>query len=443
MRNIIYNNLKSSGVQTELLRNELSCIERLGLEEKYAPFLKKKLDFSRFVTFVPDKKTGIYSWFKYKEAFSRRLVWEIIDFWGLNEKSIVFDLFAGCGTTLMACKERGISSIGIDILPVSVFVSKVKLKDWNNIEALSDAVASLMSLPFTKPKTEFPDVSIIDKAFPQKIKDWILFYKEAILTFEESIRDFLFLGLLSVLEEVSDTRKDGQFLRLVEKRIPSITEILHRKLLSMISDIRNVDSELFPYKKADATIIQGDATKSCLPEKYIGKIDGIITSPPYLNRYDYSRTYALELCTLWINSFKDMREIRNNLLRSHIESPVLEGRNIDIPTIQEILNNLSQKEINNNRIPIMIRGYFEDMNLCIQNMSKYLRTGGRVALVVANARFEGELIPTDLILSEIASQYNLVTTEIWITRFKGNSSQQMAKYGRIPVRESILFWSKS
>ncbi|MBN2380317.1 hypothetical protein JXM67_11010 [candidate division WOR-3 bacterium] len=90
----------------------------------------------------------------------------------------------------------------------------------------------------------------------------------------------------------------------------------------------------------------------------------------------------------------------------------------------------------------MIRGYFEDMAQTIEGISKYLKPGGHVALVVANARFEGEMVPTDLLLSELAETVGLETVEIWITRYKGNSSQQMAKYGRVPVRESILFWRK-
>jgi len=45
-------------------------------------------------------------------------------------------------------------------------------------------------------------------------------------------------------------------------------------------------------------------------------------------------------------------------------------------------------------------------------------------------------------LSEIAANHGLRTTEIRVTRYKGNSSQQMGKYGRLPVRESIVFWEK-
>lgn len=169
----------------------------------------------------------------------------------------------------------------------------------------------------------------------------------------------------------------------------------------------------------------------------------MITSPPYLNRYDYSRTYSLELCALFVETFSDLRTIRHSLLRSHIESREHSGKSIQLPVLDEILHALSRKPLNNDRIPIMIRGYFEDMNLVIQQLARYLKTGGCVALVVANAQFEGEGVPTDLMLSELANTHGFKTEKIWITRFKGNSSQQMAKFGRRPVRETIVFWRKT
>jgi len=50
----------------------------------------------------------------------------------------------------------------------------------------------------------------------------------------------------------------------------------------------------------------------------------------------------------------------------------------------------------------MIKGYFEDMNQVLKQMAQICRLGAKIALVVANARFHGELIPVDLLLSELA-----------------------------------------
>ena len=107
-----------------------------------------------------------------------------------------------------------------------------------------------------------------------------------------------------------------------------------------------------------------------------------------------------------------------------------------------MLREVRTKPLNNERLPVMIQGYFEDMNLAIRNISRYLKPRGRAALVVANAQFNGENVPTDLMLCELAERHGLTTEAVLVTRYKGNSSQQMAIYGRRPVRETILLWRK-
>lgn len=59
-----------------------------------------------------------------------------------------------------------------------------------------------------------------------------------------------------------------------------------------------------------------------------------------------------------------------------------------------------------------------------------------------NVRFEGELVPVDLVLCEMAETVGFKVKQTIVTRYKGNSSQQMGKYGRVPVRESIIIWQK-
>jgi site-specific DNA-methyltransferase (cytosine-N4-specific) len=307
---------------------------------------------------------------------------------------------------------------------------------------LHNAIEALFDKKYKQTTLSFPKVAIIDKAFSKKVQDEILFYKECISEFKKPLQDFLMLGLISILEQVSYTSKDGQFLRLVDRNIPPVKNTLRKQLSEMLDGLYQQKQVLFKGGKAKVEIFQGDAREPDLPKKYWGKIGAVITSPPYLNRYDYSRTYSLELCTLFVDEFSDLRNIRHSLLRSHIESREHLGKEISLPALDEILKSLKMKDLNNDRIPIMIKGYFEDMNLAIKQLVHYLRPGGLVALVVANARFEGELVPTDLILSELAESHGLKTESIWVTRYKGNSSQQMGRYGRIPVRESIVFWRK-
>jgi len=90
----------------------------------------------------------------------------------------------------------------------------------------------------------------------------------------------------------------------------------------------------------------------------------------------------------------------------------------------------------------MLTAYFVDMRKVIGEWARVLSPGAKVAMVVDNVRFEGELVPVDLVLSEMAEDVGFQVEQVLIARYKGNSSQQMGKYGRVPVRESVVIWQK-
>jgi len=429
--------------------NLFPTIERGQLEEKYSCLIRERLDFRSFLGFRLNKAEPVFKWFRFKEAFSGRLVEEILtNEWKLPPDSLIFDPFAGCGTTLLACQQLGYPAIGVDILPIAVFASKVKLYTKYDPNELRRTISEILSKPFCATGKSFPKIRIINLALPQEAQEKLLFYREQILSIQDpQICDFLMLGLLASTEEASYTSKDGQFLRLVERPPKSVEVVFANKLGEMVADLTKFDGAKQELK---AQIFLGDARRLPIQAlRHKGKVSGIITSPPYLNRYDYSRTYALELCLLynehgepWVKDFEDLKNIRHRLLRSHIESRPAPANLVKVAALEEVLDCLELKQLNNPRIPIMIEGYFEDMNLALREMAKMLKPGGLVALVVDDVQFAGELIPVDLILSEIAAKHKLRTLEIRVPRYKGNSSQQMGRYGRVPVRESIVFWQK-
>lgn len=66
------------------------------------------------------------------------------------------------------------------------------------------------------------------------------------------------------------------------------------------------------------------------------------------------------------------------------------------------------------------------------------RPGGRVGIVIRNVQYNGLAFPVDEITARIGEQFGLHPERLVVARYRGNSAQQMATYGRKPARESVV-----
>ena len=195
-------------------------------------------------------------------------------------------------------------------------------------------------------------------------------------------------------------------------------------------------------------------------------IKGVITSPPYCNRYDYTRTYALELVYLGTTE-GGIKKMRQDLLSCTVESKTKidalkeyytsvgqEERFSQIyETIQsneafcEIMSAMSIRknngDLNNTGVIRMIEGYFTELAFIYAELYRLCKPGALVAFVNDNVRYGGEVIPVDFLSTSFAEQFGFKAEKVYcLKQQKGNSSQQMAKYGRVALRKSITIWRK-
>lgn len=419
------------------------------LEAKYADRIREEPHLARWVSYVGNKDVPILRLYRFKEAFAFRFVEQFLDRFGLTSLDYVLDPFCGMGTTLLASYAHGIPSIGVDRLPVAVFIART-LPLFYVIEpgVLKDTFESLRTtVSHAEPAAVAEDVAIMKVAFPTETLFRLRQWKRVIDSLEGTLKDMFLLLFFAVLEPCSYTSKDGQFLRLRRDKVTADPdEMLAQKVEEAERDVQ--------LARRMGWMIPSPTCHSCEPEvllgdtRYLGdltfarKPTAIITSPPYANRYDYTRTYSLEICFHFVRNFEELRALRHSLLRSHIEAKVAPDEEPPHPAVGEVVTRLRQKvrELNNPRIPDMLTGYFVDMRKAIHEWAKVLAPGARVCLVVDNVRFDGWMLPVDLVLSEMAEEMGFEVEAILVARYKGNSSQQMGKYGRVPVRESVAIW---
>lgn len=422
--------------------------EREQIERRFAPLMREELGLGALVSYVGNKQIPVLRLYRYKEAFSFRFVETWIERFRLGPDDRLFDPFCGMGTSLLAAFRHNVASIGIDRLPIAVFLARTfPLFLSTEPGLLRETFAAIKRrVDRAEPAAVAMDVGIMRVAFPEPVLHRLRQWKAALDTLATPMRQVFLLLFLAILEPCSYTAKDGQFLRLNHRKtVEDPDEALSRKVFEAERDIaavrmlwRETNDRMAPVVKlADARDLSG---------LRMGRSPtAVITSPPYANRYDYTRTYSLELCFAFVKDFGELRTLRQQILRSHIESKLSASEAPPHSVVREVVESLEAQgaELNNPRIPDMLTAYFVDMRRVIRELARVLAPRGKVAMVIDNVRFGGELVPVDLILCEMAEEFGFTVKEIVVARYKGNSSQQMGRYGRVPVRESIVVWEKT
>lgn len=419
----------------------------------------KRFDYERLSTFAANKKSPIHRWFSFTQGFAHRIVQKLLKELKISKDNVVLDPFCGVGTTLVTCQESNVRSVGCDISPFFVFIAKTKIQRNYDIEELSETIDQIISKKYETPKVSGPKLEIFTKAFDNRVLNEVLFFKEQIDAIEnERIKNFLKLGLASILETVSKTRKHGSHYRFMDTGRPGVKtridfnldvrQILAKQWRMMLSDLRTATSKLTRFSN-----VGNESFKT--PEVFVDdarelkkindcSVDAIITSPPYLNRNNYIAQYKIESFLFeFTKSFADYRDLTFKTLRSHVEAKKQFTCNFKMVEIEKLLNQIRARGTSYPTIPDMILGYFEDMSLVLRQFNRVCKQGAKIASVVGNVRYSGVVVPVDTLLAKMSLENGFDVNAILITRYKGNSPQQMRKYGRIPVRESIIFMEKT
>ena len=156
----------------------------------------------------------IHRWLYYQEGYSPTLVARLLGHLNVNSKALVFDPFAGSGTTLLAAKERGNKSIGFEINPFSAFVARTKTLNYSDKDLNELKKFKMPPNRTIKNVYEKYGLKIIENLFDRHKLEKIEALKQKIRRIQnEKIQNLLFMALLSILENVSNYRKGGNGLK--------------------------------------------------------------------------------------------------------------------------------------------------------------------------------------------------------------------------------------
>lgn len=420
------------------------------LEKKYN-LIDHSNKFANLVNFSKNYDVPFHKWFRYREGFAGELIEELLKDSGINKDEVVIDPFSGSGTTLVVSVLNGYKTLGIDVNPLSSFITNVKLKSYTQ-EELTEFKNSIVFMNKKKLEntTKYKDV---EKYFTEENFLDLCTIREYIEDIQEGkLKDLLLTAFISIIEASSNRKRDGNGLKTVVSKVTNVFEYFEQKCLEIIRDIEGVN-----YTKNYGIGLCVPDTAANLHsifldnESFLGnsKVGTIIFSPPYPNSFDYFESYKLELVFGGFSSnISDIKQFREKAVRSFVgvkaqlESDILIdllATEIELAIPNKELRT-GKKDFRTRKVPNMIKGYFSDMKEIIKQCGLALEKGRKVYIVVDQSAYVGIIIPTDILLAYLAEDVGFEVGRIIECRKARTSAQQLKDFPYLNnvLRESIV-----
>ncbi len=421
---------------------------------------------SEYGSFRDSLRAPIHRWFTYPAGYSHKFVEAKIGEYGLTRGSTIADPFLGTGTTSVAAKLMGVNSVGIEAHSFVHWVAKTKMFFFYDLDDLFNSVnrVSQRARELTG-ETDWSDIwpPLVYKCFTGNNLSELAALRNAILKFEGEghTQDFLKLALTSTLRIVTTAGAGWPYIapgkrhsRKIDKS--AITEFEARCHL-MLTDIQQIQTLGIPYSSHD--VLLGDARKFA---SYVdsGTIDLIVTSPPYLNNYDYAdrtrlETYFWGIHESWADITRQVRDhlimaattqVRMSAMNETRECPQIRdvdsGIHSDLSDIIGKLEGMRAVKSGKKTYDYVVAGYFEDILQVLKGGFTVLKPGGHFALVLGDSAPYGVHIPTERIVGKLAVAIGFSHYEIEQLRTRGGKWGHNTQRHKVPLRESVLTISK-
>ncbi|WP_406227929.1 hypothetical protein [Streptomyces anthocyanicus] len=325
----------------------------------------------------------------------------------LPESSVVLDPMMGSGSFPLAAAARGHLAMGCDSDPLAVLISQTAASDFDHEQVLNTCHAIVSAARSAKrriaPSGDAETLAFIDFWFDPETRDKLAALADGISRAPAAVQAPLWCAFSRLIitknsgasraRDVSHSRphrvRDVASFDVLEKFPLSVRAVLRRSGLPGISD-RDGDDRLGSF-----VAFRADGRRIPLVD---GRVDAVMTSPPYLVAIDYLRGHRLSL--VWMGyTIGYLRGLRSANIGSQRGSSATE----EIERVQELAVSgaLAERDIR------LVNRYIMDMMQLISEIARVLRKDGLATFVIADARLKGANVSVEKIVTELCGYAGL------------------------------------
>jgi len=377
----------------------------------------------------------IHRWGNFIAGFSIEFVEKcIFSISKQNMDGIVLDPFAGCGTTLVAAKNLGMKSVGYEIHPVFYTITSGKLRHYKADASMQ--VAEILRNAHDPISWSSDAEKYLRKLFPESNLESIRFASGALKHVPPQLSELSIIMFLKICELTCGSQTDGIYKApTTRKNYLSFEEALVRVESEFTDDICSTWYRKHWLHTPPSIVYKVSAMN--MEELEPDSVSACITSPPYLNNFDYAEMTRMHLYLLgWCSSWRDISEtVRNHLVTN--TTTALNGKKTSeyqrearstvpaslLSELDSIVYALAkQRQIRSGKkeYDFLIYPYYSQITKVLSSVYRLLRTGAKIHWVVADSALYGVHIETHQHTAEIMRQIGYKNVVIHFLRKRGH-----------------------
>ena len=407
-------------------------------------------------TFSDNMALPVHRWFRFSAGYSAEWASIVVHERTTNPSSgraTVLDPFVGSGTTLLAAASSGCNSFGWEAQTLIYRIADAKLQcvSVNPTELRTTAREVLVAAESQRLGLAFQDEpSLLQKCYTEDALADLRRLQAALDATKPSISPsvwkLLWLNLLSILRPVSHAAT-AQW-QYVQPRKSKARPADARRAFELKADQMAYDIEAF------APCLNGEMHIAChdsrlAPQIPNGTVDLVVTSPPYLNNYDYADATRLEMTFFGeVRSWSDLKGVRESLVHAcsqhmtgydtpnALEDPILSPIVDRLRPIYDDLAELRLHRAGRKAYHSMVVAYFRDMAAIWHNLRTVLRPGGQAIFVIGDSAPYGVYTPVEEFHGELAVAAGF--ERFAFTKTRDRNIKWKNRKHRVPLKEGIL-----
>jgi hypothetical protein len=391
-------------------------------------------------------------WFRYPAGFSVETMQMAFDRSGAEAGATVVDCFAGVATTGVHAVGQGCTFVGIEGNPLIAELASLKVrKPVIDGSDLKDACSVLLErMPSGGASDLAGEHDLIVRCFGTENLGELVWLRDQIASMEDAVGQYLMWALVATLRDSAEVKTGWPYqLPATPRRtlVSSVAKGMAARTAAIADDIDSWDAEW-----GAGTVIGGDSRSPDAWTSMPADADACITSPPYLNNYDYLDAIRLELYFLGrAESWADLLQTaRSNL----VAATTHHATEASAQTAREELRELGaeslvttladQLAVERKRRPRgkeydrMLLSYAGDMAKVLKHLRGAMRSDGKAVFVVGDSAPYGVYIDTPDLIASLGAAVGFREVSSSLVRNRGLRWRTNGSRHQVELAERML-----